>query len=63
MALVTAVAQVLSLVWELVHAGRAAKGGKKNAECDSLGVRWGLRWCISHKLPHDADVLGPWGTL
>lgn len=31
----------------------------KNAEYDLVYPRWGLRVCVSYKLPGEADAAGP----
>ena len=35
----------------------------KNADSDSVGLEWGPRFCISNKLPGDADAAGPWAVF
>lgn len=34
----------------------------QNVDSASAGPGWGLRCCISHKLPGEADAAGPWST-
>lgn len=34
-----------------------------NADSDSVGPGWSLRFCFSENIPGDANAVGPWSLL